>query len=189
MHKFCVCLLPVFMSLANAYNILVVFPFVGKSHILLYMPLINTLASKGHNVTLISYHSPKNNISNFREILLGDVSRQNGPEFLSIENLPQFGWIGGVPFLGKYHERACSAGYASKSFQEFLREDNQFDLVLMQFFVSECFMGIVKRYNAPYIGKYFVIFTRYVFRKCTSNRFCYNEDAFLKVTLGKRCFF
>lgn len=45
-------------------------------------------------------------------------------------------------------------GHESENFKNFLKENNTFDLILMQYFISDCFMGLLKSYNAPFIGKF-----------------------------------
>lgn len=153
-HKFY--LLTIFVSFTHCMNILVLFPHPGKSHFLMYSHIFKTLAIKGHNITVISYYPQKENISNYRDVVLGDGSVQKNPEFLSMEtflNLPRFRWIDGLFMFDKYYERTCSVGYDSENFKRFLKEENKFDLILVQYFISDCFMGLVKVFDVPVIGK------------------------------------
>lgn len=144
-------------SLCQSHNILVVYPHPGKSHFLIYEPLFTALAAKGHNITVISYYPQKKSVPNYRDIVLGDGSVAKSPEFLSLElfqNSKRFKWLDGLFILDNYLKTSCLRGFESENFQQFLKEDNKFDLLLVQYFISECFMGLTKMYGAPYIGMY-----------------------------------
>lgn len=151
--------LTLFYCLCDSYNILVFFPHVGKSHFAIYEKLLTTLAAKGHNLTLISYYPRKEIIPNYRDVsLILDKSEEKGKEFFSFEHvstpLAKLHWLKNIALVGNYVENSCKMGYESEHFKAFLKEDHQFDLILMQYFISDCFMGLLKNLKAPYIGKF-----------------------------------
>lgn len=156
MNKSILYLLTLF-SVIGSHNVLVLFPHPGKSHFSIYMPLFKALASKGHNLTVVSYFPREKTIPNYRDVFLGDSCLEKSSEFLSIELFRQqrFRWISGLFFLNKYMDSSCSRGYKSENFHKFLKEDNKFDLILVQFFVSECFTGLIKQLDVPTIGNVF----------------------------------
>lgn len=161
-YKLIFSLLTFVFSYADSLNILVSFTHSGKSHYLLYASLFDALAAKGHNLTVIGYYPRKEQNPNFRNVTLYDGSVDHSPEFLSFEQFA--GWsqlrlIKSMLLFEDYYQRSCINGHASESLRQFLKEDNHFDLVLMQYFISDCFMGLAQRYNAPLIGK----FSMYVF--------------------------
>ncbi|XP_038217977.1 UDP-glycosyltransferase UGT5-like [Zerene cesonia] len=72
-----VCFLILFFDYqTNAANILAVFPSPSLSHQVIFQPLTKELASRGHNLTVITTDPvfTKDNISNLREIDVHDVS-------------------------------------------------------------------------------------------------------------------
>lgn len=151
---FC-CFLTLFCSISDAFNILVTFNHPGKSHFMIYEPVFNGLLSRGHNVTVVSYNSLKTNHSNYRDVRLGDGREIKNSEVLSIDSFTRtsrFGWMSGIKILENYTLN-CEKLYNSKTLQEFLKENNQYDLILTQYFVTDCFMGVIKKFNAPYIGE------------------------------------
>lgn len=152
-------LLTLFCCLCNSYNILVFFTHPGKSHFAMYEKVFSTLASKGHNLTVVGYYPRKDVIPNYRDVSLGiSTSPKRSPEFLSFDllntQMTNIEWLEGVFILNRYIQNSCKMGYESENLRSFLKENNQFDLILMQHFISECFMGIVKNLNAPFIGKF-----------------------------------
>lgn len=152
-------LLTIFCSLCDSYNILVLFTHPGKSHFMMYEKVFSTLASKGHNLTVVGYHPRKDVIPNYRDVSLSTAkSPKKSPEFLSFDLLntetTDIEWLEGIFILRRYIQNSCKMGFESENLRSFLKENNQFDLILMQQFVSECFMGIVQKLNAPFIGKF-----------------------------------
>lgn len=152
-------LLFLFCCLCDSYNILVLFTHPGKSHFAMYDKVFTTLAAKGHNLTVVGYFPRKEAIPNYRDVTLNVVKTQNNsPEFLSFEllntQMTHAKWLEGLFILTRYIENSCKSGYGNENLRSFLKENNQFDLILMQEFISECFMGLVKNVDAPYIGKF-----------------------------------
>lgn len=144
--------------LCDSYNILVVFPHFGKSHFFLYEPLLRQLASSGHNVTVISYFPQEKSVANYRDVRLEVVDR-TAPKGLAFSDFihSRFKYYGGIFILESYTKKYCQSGLQSRNLQSFLKEKNEFDVVLFQIFTSDCFAGLIKKYNAPVIGNYFLL--------------------------------
>ncbi len=54
-------------------KILVLSPLGPRSHINSFMPLVETLAEKGHNLTVVTAHAPKVEARNIRKIVLDEL--------------------------------------------------------------------------------------------------------------------
>lgn len=148
-------LLSMLLRSSTSYNVLVFFPYSSRSHFNLYSSLFTHLASKEHNVTVVSYFPLKTPIRNYRDVVLGD-NVQEIKEFINFGSMRSDGIRKYTYFntlYREFYERICNSTFESKSFGEFIKEDNKFDLILMQYFMSDCFMGLVKNLNASYIGK------------------------------------
>lgn len=151
------------VTLTDSYNILVFFPFIASSHFLLYKPLFNELASRGHNLTVVSHFPQERKIPNYRDVSLGNGDRKIR-EFVSMEayaNLSHSKWAKTLFAYQQYYDMTCSKGFENEALSKFFRENNEFDLVLVEYFMTECFMNNVKKFNAPYIGKYILLFDNY----------------------------
>lgn len=148
-------LFTLFHCLCDSYNILVFFPHTGKSHFVIYETLLTKLVAKGHNLSVIGYFPRKEIIRNYRDVSLVTIKKDiEGSERLTFEDLENKKWFRNMAILHSYVEKNCRIGHENENFRGFLKEDNQFDVILIQYFVSECFMGVVKGMNAPYIGKF-----------------------------------
>lgn len=154
LRTFCLISVLVLVSSSDSYNILVLFPHYGKSHFVLYEDLFKQLAERGHNVTVISYFPQKKPLPNYRDVTLNllNESTQSGLAFNDLAN-SRFKYYGGISILSFYAEKYCDSGFLTKDFQSFLKENNKYDLLLVQIFNSECFMGLAKKFEAPVVGK------------------------------------
>lgn len=149
--------------ICDSYNILVFFTHPGKSHFVIYENLFSSLAAKGHNVTVISYYPKKALVPNYRDVsLIFDTSEEKSREFVSFEHLntslTNLFWIENLVILSSYYEINCKMGYESENFRRFLKENNQFDVILMQYFISDCFVGVLRDLKSPFIGKFWIDF-------------------------------
>ncbi|KAF5302668.1 hypothetical protein FQA39_LY19052 [Lamprigera yunnana] len=132
------------------YNILAVFPHNGKSHFYFFQPLLKGLAKYGHNVTVLS-HFPQINVSrNYRDVSLMNPKLFHSTALeLDMNDLSDFSKIINLLHAG---QKMCESGLTAPSVTEFLKENNYFDLVLVEYFVSSCYLGFAHKYKAPVIG-------------------------------------
>lgn len=160
-----------FATFCDSYKILVLFTHPGKSHFMIYSSVFTGLASRGHNVTVVSYSPSKEvPIPNYRDISLSRPCTKKGSEVLSLElfkNANRLKWLQGLFILENYIGNSCSGTFEVENFQNFLKEDHDYDVVLMQYFISECFTGLLKKINAPVIGKSLILL--YLHDKCATN--------------------
>ncbi|XP_050426684.1 UDP-glycosyltransferase UGT5-like [Adelges cooleyi] len=131
------------------YNILAFFPDEDRSHFIGFTPLLQDLAAKGHNLTIVSpysigktrvphhhiqvEHNPLPEINVFRTVWLA-------PFFFS----PILSWLYG-PFL-------TEKSIVKESVIKFINEDqSKFDLVLFENFLHEAYVVLGHKYGAPVI--------------------------------------
>ncbi|CAL8089908.1 unnamed protein product [Orchesella dallaii] len=151
-------LLLVFGSLLNieqcsSEKILVLSFISTKSHKLTYMPLVEELGKRGHDVTVLSPILSPKPMKNVRDIMTIDgvnlmdkfIKEQNFDLFKMKEENKQmnpflmFGWFEGV----------CRDTYDLPQVQAILNES--FDLILMQPMFNDCALGLVYRLKAPLV--------------------------------------
>ncbi|XP_076274446.1 UDP-glycosyltransferase UGT5-like [Rhynchophorus ferrugineus] len=135
-----------------SYNILVVFPYPGKSHVMVYEPLVQELGNRGHNITVITHVPVTNNTTkNVREILIGQPMQ----EAITLDELsssPTISALISVFMISYFGKITCQEGLSNPLFQSFLKENNNFDVILVEFFNNNCYLGLPNRYKAPFIG-------------------------------------
>ncbi|CAH0561449.1 unnamed protein product [Brassicogethes aeneus] len=137
----------------NSYNILTVFPHPGKSHFNVFQPLVKELARKGHNVTVISYFPLDEPMKNYNDVaLVGDKTQQEGKITLMMRYDDRISRWSDTFFLEKMGYDSCEKNLAQHNVQALFKSDEKFDLILMEFFNSDCFSVFSEKFKAPLIG-------------------------------------
>lgn len=134
-------------------KILVVSFISTKSHKLTYMPLVEELGKRGHNITVLTPIKASKEAKNIKEILTMDgenlqeklMKEQNLDLFKMKEENKQmnpfsmFHWFDGV----------CRDTYDLPQVRAIMEES--FDLILMQPMFNDCALGLVYRLGAPLV--------------------------------------
>uniref|UniRef100_A0A2A4JI28 UDP-glucuronosyltransferase n=1 Tax=Heliothis virescens TaxID=7102 RepID=A0A2A4JI28_HELVI len=156
-------LLPiVFMLFAGAsqgYKILALLPYPGKSHHMVFEPVLNELASRGHEVTVVSFFPSAKPIKNRRDVSLVGLAPLNvevvnlqnfdDPSFFARKFSTPYNLVANVMDLNL---QLCEKVLYSDVFKEFVDAEGAYDVVLTEHFQTDCMMGIVHNYGAPSVG-------------------------------------
>ncbi|XP_021966720.1 UDP-glucuronosyltransferase 2B14 [Folsomia candida] len=125
-------------------NILSVEFVGGKSHVITYLPLLEELARRGDNVTLISPSQGLTKEANIHQIfsLDGDAILKENPvdPFAMLERNEA---INLVSILARSVPKRCREMYDRPEIEALYEQD--FDLVLLQYVYNECALGFVDK--------------------------------------------
>ncbi|KAJ6644050.1 UDP-glucosyltransferase 2, partial [Pseudolycoriella hygida] len=137
---------------ADSYKILGIFHTFSKSHYIAGGALMKGLAAKGHNVTVISPFPQDKPMKNFRDVTILGVDE------LIEEMFPNLTKMGDMSFLVKLNQ-LLDIGVALTNYtlthdvmQEFLRINTTFDVIIIEIFMSEAFLGLGHHFQAPVVG-------------------------------------
>lgn len=139
-----------------SYKILGIFPHPGSSHFAVFRPLLINLAKKGHDLTIISHFPLDSPPKTYKDINI----RGSTPLFKSIFTFEKFTnasksyepvkqWRNGELLLTVGYNN-CKAMMDNESVKKL--EPNQFDILLVEDFNSDCAMGLVYKLKKPFIG-------------------------------------
>ncbi|KAF2894451.1 hypothetical protein ILUMI_11721, partial [Ignelater luminosus] len=133
----------------NSARILGVFHAPAYSHYQLGDKILKELASRGHEVTVISPFPEKTPVKNFKQVVLtGAVEelekiKHNFFERAGTSSFSQILW---VDIMGlQFTDDTLS----HPNVQKLLKSDEKFDLVIVEQFVNEAFRGFCYRFQAP----------------------------------------
>ncbi|KAI4500733.1 hypothetical protein M0802_004325 [Mischocyttarus mexicanus] len=142
-------------------NILVLFPHPGKSHFFVVQPLLEELARRGHELTVISYF-PRTNSSKEKEPLPNykDISMisenyvpvEESVNLGKIRHVPIFTTLSEVLFLNTRGKKSCEAGMSNPEIIKFLNSKKKVDLIFIENFNTNCFLSFVHYYKVPFVG-------------------------------------
>lgn len=146
-------LILVFFTSVQCYNILGLFPHPGKSHFDAFEPLMKGLALKGHNVTVISHFPQKKLLERFADVSLSGTETPY-IECFAFQDLPQGRLVKYYEpiFLARIGRESCKKAFESTKLLDFLKTEARFDLIIAEFFNSDCLLGFVHKFKTPLIG-------------------------------------
>ncbi|CAG4949313.1 unnamed protein product [Colias eurytheme] len=150
----------------NVYGarILGLFPHPGKSHHMVFDPLLKQLAQRGHQVTVASFFPLKEPIANYTDINFGDIIDTGTQELLDLSVIPEpnfitnsiVGKIIEITALFKMMETmACGVCEKAVGFPPLVAAlQKDYDIVLVEAFISDCMLGLlhVHGIKVPIIG-------------------------------------
>lgn len=137
-------------SLSQSLKILALFPYGGKSHVDVFLPLTKALAQKGHQVTVIGHFPLEKPIPHYTDI---NLRGQQFVEFFNLEFRTSKKSMFLTPLLlNDMSQFFCTSNFKSPELKEFLETNQTFDVIILEAFNSDCFAGIVHKIGAPLIG-------------------------------------
>nr|CAD7591387.1 unnamed protein product [Timema genevievae] len=152
-----------FSTCCHSANILGIFPFPARSHLILITSLMKELASRGHQVTVVSHFPQEKPLQNYTDIKL---SFKMESIFDSKPDMFQMGAANPLfmmPFFLTLCQKITKAGLESPQLQELIHSKNQhFDIIVIESFMTEAMLGFAHKFNAsiiqicPFTGDEFV---------------------------------
>ncbi|CAO1424233.1 unnamed protein product [Diamesa tonsa] len=140
------------LSIANAYKILGVFPLYGKSHFTLGNAVMKSLIDDGHEITMISAFPSKIPQHNYRDISIVDDENEkmknNMRDPFFIRKIPTpFTFL----FLHQIGAMTARMTLAHPNVQELMKSGEKFDAVIVEAFNFDSLFGLAQHFNCPLI--------------------------------------
>ncbi|CAH0545937.1 unnamed protein product [Brassicogethes aeneus] len=146
-------------------KILGVFPMHAHSHYTLGITLMKELVSRGHEVTFISAYQQKNPIKNLREVSLEEAIPENDyKKFLF--HLHEASFLEQNNLIIKMGIDQTKNILNLEKVRNLLKQNERFDLVIIENLVNDAYLGFGYHFNAPnillapgpmtYLNNYFV---------------------------------
>ncbi|KAJ8972845.1 hypothetical protein NQ314_000010 [Rhamnusium bicolor] len=118
-----------------------------------FLPLMKSLAEKGHDVTVISPFPLENPTPNYKDVSLKDLSSISlntiNMEEISVSRFRKYGI---ALYLSRVASNTCENVLSSKTFQTFMNTEENVDLIIAEFFNTDCFLCLVQKFKSPIIG-------------------------------------
>ncbi|KAF2905637.1 hypothetical protein ILUMI_00539, partial [Ignelater luminosus] len=133
----------------NSSKILGVFHMPAYSHYQLGDRLLKELAARGHEVTVITPYAEKNPVKNFKQVVLTGAIEKLQPTKDKLFEQTESNVIRNIVWLELMGLELVESTLSHPNVQEFLKSNNQFDLVILNQFGNDAFKGFCHYYNAP----------------------------------------
>ncbi|PNF23016.1 hypothetical protein B7P43_G09834, partial [Cryptotermes secundus] len=146
-------LLPLLMNVCGGAKILGIFPSHSRSHAIISSALMRELAARGHHVTVLSMHPQVDNVGNYTDIVLKSslLDLLDNETKLGMSRM-QMGIVQMFDVFFNLDLVLCDLQLQEESVQELVHsKDLSFDLIIVEAFNNECFLGFVHKFQAPLI--------------------------------------
>ncbi|XP_046996863.1 UDP-glycosyltransferase UGT5-like [Schistocerca americana] len=137
---------------ASAARILAIFPHFGKSHFDFFEPLMKALAARGHDLHVLSYFPQKQPLANYTDHILEGSMLAPATGGVSLRARASENPVQQQLHLAYMGLSTCEAVLSHNTTQHLLRSDLHFDLLITELFNTDCFLGFVHRFKAPFIA-------------------------------------
>lgn len=169
-----------FVANVKGENIVFFHPTGSYSHRVSLWPLVKRLVNDGHHITFISSYPPKDPLPNVTELIPEQMAKYIN-DYMQGGDLDITKRISGQlepcynhgPRMGLF---SCEKFLEDPAVKTWLKTEPKVDLVILDWFMSECILGLAYKNNAPFIlyastvKKYFVKMMRSkscCFKSCT----------------------
>ena len=137
--------------LTKSARILMLSPMGTRSHMYSFMPIMETLAERGHQVTVVTAHPPKTNLPNIRKIFITELVQHLEGDWQSFERK---GLMAVVTTFITEMRILQKVGYEilmkNTEIQEILRT-KEVDLVVVDAIMNEFTLPLIDHLGVPFI--------------------------------------
>lgn len=140
------------LFVADCYRILGIFPSLDRNNYLTYRGLFRELATREHEVTLITHFQLPNPPASYKEVLLSDQQVYKGLSYESVI----VNEVSRVPFetlvSTKNGNDDCKKLMNNNQVLHMIKTRPRFDVVLVESYNSDCGIALATNLSAPYIA-------------------------------------
>uniref|UniRef100_A0A1B0DEG4 UDP-glucuronosyltransferase n=1 Tax=Phlebotomus papatasi TaxID=29031 RepID=A0A1B0DEG4_PHLPP len=141
------------LHLSHSFRILGLFPHAGESHYQIFQPIMKALAEAGHEVTVLSHFPERSNITGLRVLVIDEhKSLMNAMDLALFENRRPYNHFLEFFMLYEWGVGSCQKTLNSTALKNILASGETFDLVITEFFNTDCMLAIAHKLNVPFIG-------------------------------------
>ncbi|XP_065367925.1 UDP-glucosyltransferase 2-like [Calliphora vicina] len=152
MHsKYLLIVLSILPPALNAAHILSLFGTPERAQYAFIEPLLKELASRGHQITSITNFPQKENVTNFRDVVVEkNINLFNDFQNFSLENI-ETNYYEVVDEIYNRVFQICINIQNDATVRQIL-DNEKIDLIIMEVYFSESFFGLSEYLKAPMVG-------------------------------------
>ncbi|XP_046620210.1 UDP-glucosyltransferase 2-like [Neodiprion virginianus] len=136
----------------DAARILGIFPYQGRSHNIMFEPLMVGLARAGHTVDVVSHFPPKESVSGFNHISLkgslhfyvNNITVSFTQEVKGVHNVIRF-------ISGREPSDLCNL-MRLPQLQNILNTKTKYDVMVTEVFGTNCYLAVAHKLQIPVVG-------------------------------------
>jgi glucuronosyltransferase len=139
------------LGYSSGARILGIFPHVVKSHFIMSETLMKGLASRGHEVVVISHFPQKALITNYTDISLVG-SMPNVISTVPVDDIATGYVYTTLKFIFSLAITGCEKTLSHPPVLNLINSEEKFDLVITELFNTDCYVGFAHKFQVPFIS-------------------------------------
>ncbi|XP_065220401.1 UDP-glucosyltransferase 2-like [Planococcus citri] len=138
---------------AESAKILGIFPTISRSHHSINQPIVKGLASRGHQVTVISAFKSNDNVPNYTEIVISQPEElTTWVDAITIEDSVNFVGARKLMKISAYVELSnCDKILRVEYVKQLIHSKDQIDLIMTEVYHIQCIHLLAHKLNVPLI--------------------------------------
>jgi len=144
-------LLQCLLGFSSGARILGVFPHVARSHFMMSEVLMKGLASRGHEVVVISHFPQKTLLPNYTDISLVG-SMPNVVSNVPLDEVATGFVYTTLKFIFELGVTGCEKTLSHPPVLKLIKSEEKFDLVFTELFNTDCYVGFAHKFQVPFIS-------------------------------------
>nr|XP_022913455.1 UDP-glucuronosyltransferase 1-9-like [Onthophagus taurus] len=133
-------------------NILALFPSSSRSHFIVFQPLLEKLAERGHQVDVLSHFPRKQSLNGYTDLSVrGDEKYYSF--YIDFETVKSLSFREILTVMNyNCGVNICKSIKNNTALQNLMSSKKHYDLIITEIFVSDCLIGFANIFNVPVIG-------------------------------------
>uniref|UniRef100_A0A8D9BS66 UDP-glucuronosyltransferase n=2 Tax=Cacopsylla melanoneura TaxID=428564 RepID=A0A8D9BS66_9HEMI len=135
----------------RGFRILVLCPHISRSHFTIFEAIAKGLTDHGHVVDVLSHFPQNSKVLNYNDIsVAGSMKLQTND--LLITDISFHNPVSDFFFIHQMGEDTCNSVMSTKAALDLLHSNKKYDLIITEVFNTDCFLGFVHKFKAPFIA-------------------------------------
>ncbi|KAK7863669.1 hypothetical protein R5R35_006195 [Gryllus longicercus] len=133
-------------------KILAIFSVPARSHVGAYQPLMEELARRGHEMTVVTPFPRTKPLENYNEIIIEDTFPSRDSSEMNLFEYGKNNFLFTMLMMSKIFVSSCEKLVNQPNIQKLIHStDRSFDLIIYEPFGSQCIYGLLHKFKSPSI--------------------------------------
>ncbi|KAJ4434824.1 hypothetical protein ANN_23395 [Periplaneta americana] len=139
------------IHITDSARILGLFQFNGKSHFVMFEALLKGLASRGHDVVVVSHFPQESKVPNYTDISV-EESLTEAVNSFTMDTALNFKYYNLLKFFWYDNYEFCKEVFEHPNIHKLIKSEEKYDLIITELFGVDCFIGFSHKFKAPLIS-------------------------------------
>ncbi|XP_046620203.1 UDP-glucosyltransferase 2-like [Neodiprion virginianus] len=137
---------------ADCSRILAIFPYQGRSHNIMFEPLMIGLARAGHTVDVVSHFPLEKQVAGFNHISLKGTLHFYVNNITASLARKQNGVYQTLKFLSHQEPESLCSLMRLPQLQNVINSDTKYDIFITEILGSNCYLAVAHKMKIPFVG-------------------------------------